>query len=213
MIAMNAILITKKYYMNPFIFVFALGVIFYVLGSLGGRKIVDISNQLYRSGGGWGRRSTSSISDITIHHSATSTRQTAQDFARYHVDKKGWPGIGYHFVINRDGSILKTNSIDTNSYHNGYNNTVAIGICLVGDFTMIIPSGDQIKSCIFLCKKLKKDYKSIKYLVGHKEYGGGTLCPGRFPLDMLRQKTRLYVRQNKSLQIVPFNYDDEEADN
>ncbi|WP_209123684.1 hypothetical protein [Alkalihalobacillus sp. BA299] len=36
--------------------------------------------------------------------SATKTG-SADAFARYHVNSLGWPGIGYHYVVDKEGSI------------------------------------------------------------------------------------------------------------
>ena len=66
-----------------------------------------------------------------IHHSATDDG-SPEAYARYHVQTRGWPGIGYHFVIQKDGGIYQTNRLDTISYHVSGQNTNSIGICGTG---------------------------------------------------------------------------------
>lgn len=161
------------------------------------RRITDISNAL--PGGRWPTRNLDNVRDITIHHSAGPTTQDAFTFARHHINTHGWPGIGYHFVINANGTIDQTNPIAAYSYHNGYNNRISIGICLVGDFTKARPSSAQLSACKWLCNRLRRDMPQIKYLMGHKEYAGGTACPGSYPIASLRQSTGLAVRPGSAV--------------
>lgn len=177
---------------NVTILIIAIVVIFFITSSfVQSKKIVNIVNKLPRRGA-WGKRDLGKVTDITVHHSASPSSQTAYDFARYHVNSKGWPGIGYHFVIERDGTIHQTNELDSLSYHNGYNNSKAIGVCMSGNFENTPPDQRQIESLIWLVKYLKKKVPSVFRLVGHKEYAGATACPGRYVnMNTLRAKTNL----------------------
>ncbi|MFS1519454.1 peptidoglycan recognition family protein [Bacillus sp. SCS-151] len=67
-----------------------------------------------------------------MHHSLTK-EGSAEAFANYHVSTHNWPGIGYHFVILKDGTIVWCHNPGVMSYHVGDSNKHAIGICLVGD--------------------------------------------------------------------------------
>lgn len=44
---------------------------------------------------------------------------------------KDYPGISYHFVIDRDGTIYQTNRLDTVSYHSAAYNQRGVGIAMV----------------------------------------------------------------------------------
>jgi N-acetylmuramoyl-L-alanine amidase len=79
------------------------------------------------------RRTLSAIKNIAIHHSATTTGG-AKSFARYHVNSLDWPGIAYHYVVDKDGVINYCHDLEVISYHVGNSNSRAIGICMVGDF-------------------------------------------------------------------------------
>lgn len=131
----------------------------------------------------WPYRSLDSITDISIHHSAT-TSGSALSYAISHnkkITKKGnkWGGIGYHFVIDRDGTINKTNPLTANSYHNGYNNSVAVGICVTGNFEIQSLTPDQEVSIFKLVEKLNKDLKNVSYLDSHGDYpNASTKCAG-----------------------------------
>jgi N-acetyl-anhydromuramyl-L-alanine amidase AmpD len=180
----------------------------------GGRKIVDISKKLPKKGN-WPFRDKRVISDITIHHSATPSSHTAFDFANYHVNTKGWQGIGYHFVIPTNGEIQRTNDVTAWSWHNGFNNENAVGICIVGDFTKTSPTRSQLDSCEWLCRELKRSLP-IKYINGHKDYTNATSCPASFPVSEMRRKLKLGSRvniQKKSIGFVVSKYDSLKADN
>jgi len=140
-------------------------------------RIIDKSTQLMRSSTQqYKTRALSRINQIFVHHSA-SIGQRAEDYARYHVQSKGWPGIGYHFVIEKTGDIIQANPLINMSYNVSGHNTRGIGICLSGDFTKEEPSKAQLKSLDRLIKQLRKDLPQYLAVNGHKEYGQ-TSCPG-----------------------------------
>lgn len=70
---------------------------------------------------------------IAIHCSATRPSQNidANEIGRWHR-QRGFAGIGYHYVIKRDGTVERGRPEDTVGAHvSGFNGT-SIGICLVG---------------------------------------------------------------------------------
>lgn len=137
-------------------------------------KIIDITDQLPKNGN-YGKRSLSQIVRFVIHHSATTTGDPWQ-YAKYHVENHGWPGIGYHFVIQKDGTIYQTNSLDTISYHVEGNNTASLGICLTGNYEVETPPIAQINSLVWLLKKLSSELGQ-KPIEGHRAFKS-TKCPG-----------------------------------
>lgn len=157
--------------------------VLYIAGRVRGLSIKNITNIL-PTDGQYRKRSLSEITDITVHHTAGPDSQTAESIANYHVYSKGWPGIGYHYLINTDGQILQVNELDTVSYHNGYNNTAAVGIAMIGNMELGPPTPPQQKSLEKLIQSLKKDLPRLSHLLGHKELpGAATACPG-FYTDM-----------------------------
>ena len=73
------------------------------------------------------------ITEIIIHCSATTEGKdfTVEDIDRWHR-QRGFNGIGYHFVIYRDGSIHAGRSKRQIGAHCKGHNTISIGICYIG---------------------------------------------------------------------------------
>ena len=135
----------------------------------------------------YGKRKLSLVKYIVIHHSAIDGFN-AFDYARWHL-KRGWAGIGYHYVIEKDGKIQQTNELTTLSYHVKGNNTRSIGISMSGNFEKHKPTEAQLKSLVALIKKIKKDVNPKLLVKGHKELSS-SVCPGRYvELDKIRQLT------------------------
>ena len=79
------------------------------------------------------KKSKRDITEIIIHCSATPEYKnyTAADIRRWHK-QQGWSDIGYHFVIQLDGTIEEGRDVDIVGAHcHGYNQK-SIGICYIG---------------------------------------------------------------------------------
>ena len=130
------------------------------------------------------KRNTGQIKYIVVHHSAIDG-YGAFDYADWHI-KKGWPGIGYHFVIGKDGEVDKTNELETVSYHVGDRNLLSIGIALTGNLSKHPPTGLQVESLVALIKELKHTLGPHIQVRGHREFMA-TECPGKMmDMDMIR---------------------------
>tara|TARA_R110000772_G_scaffold31754_2_gene78065 strand:+ start:1304 stop:1810 length:507 start_codon:yes stop_codon:yes gene_type:complete len=68
-----------------------------------------------------------------MHVSATKMSQdyTIEDCKRYHKSK-GWSDIGYHFYIEKDGTLHQGRPLDKNGAHVSGFNSGTIGICTEG---------------------------------------------------------------------------------
>lgn len=73
------------------------------------------------------------ITEIIIHCSATEEKKNfrARDIDAWHR-KKGWDGIGYHFVIDLDGTIEVGRPIEKVGAHCYGHNKNSIGVCYIG---------------------------------------------------------------------------------
>lgn len=73
------------------------------------------------------------IKHIIIHCSATPPDMDvkAKDIDEWHK-KRGFDGIGYHYVIRRNGKIEKGRDIDQAGAHAKGFNFCSIGVCLIG---------------------------------------------------------------------------------
>jgi len=143
-------------------------------------KITDVRMSLRRHPTKvYRRRPINAITDVAIHHSLTLTG-SAESYANYHVNTHGWPGIGYHFVIEKNGEIKWCNDLDNISYHIGNSNGFAVGICLTGDFRSQKLTAAQEASLRWLCNVyLPTKIPKLKNIKGHNQYPGYALkqCP------------------------------------
>lgn len=73
------------------------------------------------------------IDKLIIHCSATPEGRdyTVADIDRWHK-QRGWKGIGYHYVIYRDGSVHEGRDISVIGAHCTGHNATSIGICYIG---------------------------------------------------------------------------------
>jgi len=141
-------------------------------------------------------RALADIRRLVIHHSGLPSEIGADKIARYQVEQRGWPAIGYHFFIEADGRILKTEPLECVAYHTSRDYQHSAGICLAGRFDETVPSEPQIEATAMLlahlCGRL-----SIQPLaggvVGHCELVA-TVCPGQQWLNGGRWRQRLLER-------------------
>jgi hypothetical protein len=92
------------------------------------------------------RRKTGDVRYLVISHSAIPGSVQPATIARFHIDRVQWPGIGYHFYLDDQGQIYKTNELTAVSHHVGPWDTVSIGICVGGNFDEQTPTLAQIES-------------------------------------------------------------------
>ena len=124
----------------------------------------------------YAKRELEQINNVVIHHSATKSG-TPQSYARYHVDTHGWPGIGYHYVIQKDGTIYQTNELDTISFHVSGHNTRSIGICLTGHYDQQAVPEIQLQQCGKLIASLRSMLPKEIEISGHRDFSTKS-CPG-----------------------------------
>ena len=139
--------------------------------------------------------------NIIIHHSATDEGDSLL-FDKAHL-RKGWDGVGYHFVIDNgtkermDGQIEVSprwlKQVPGAHCKADDMNERSIGICLVGNFNEGLPSKKQMDALVDLVNKLRLYYNiPIERIMGHGQvHGAKTDCPGkRFMWDDFRQRLR-----------------------
>jgi len=145
------------------------------------------------------RRTLDQIQYLVIQHSVLPGDFPPEKIATYLVEKRQWPGIGYHFYITSDGKIYQTNPLETVCYFAGANlqyNPLGVCICFAGNFTTEVPTAAQLSSggklLAFLMQELNLPLESIK---GHKEFvitqsPGNQWDGGRKWRDMLLAKVK-----------------------
>ena len=127
------------------------------------------------------RRSTSRI---ILHHAAAS-KCTAQQIHQWHL-ANGWVGIGYHFLVRKDGSVYRGRPEDTVGAHAGNNNYDSIGICFEGSFDREQMNEVQRTAGAELVAYLKGKY-GITKVQKHSDVNA-TGCPGaHFPFAAIAE--------------------------
>ena len=124
---------------------------------------------------------------IVIHHVGGTDREvSAAEIHRWHLHN-GWSGIGYHYVIHKDGSIERGRPRDAVGAHCYGENYHTIGINLVGNFQIALPTGVQMDAAVALVAQLCRIYRirpGAGTIVGHRDLNS-TECPGQNLYDQL----------------------------
>ena len=128
------------------------------------------------------------IEKIIVHCSATREGDesiNAEVIDRWHK-KRGWKGIGYHFVILIDGLIETGRMIDKCGAHTKGMNCKSIGVCYIGGVeserndkgkysAKDTRTPEQIATLLELLRLLKKIYPEAK-IHGHRDFAAKA-CP------------------------------------
>ena len=132
---------------------------------------------------------------IVIHHIGNTDRDvSAEEVHQWHKNN-GWAGIGYHFVIRKDGTIERGRPMDMLGAHCYQHNWHTIGVNIVGEFMEHQPTQAQMDSAATLLAALCRYYginPSRQTIRGHREYNS-TDCPGDnlyYKLTQLTDQTR-----------------------
>ncbi len=123
------------------------------------------------------------IDKLIIHCSATPEGRDVKTeiIKNWHVNGNHWKDIGYHYVIELDGSVHKGRDESVIGAHCSGQNANSIGICYIGG---IAKDGKtpkdtrteaQKQSLIKLLKELKQKYPKAT-IHGHCEYANKA-CP------------------------------------
>lgn len=129
--------------------------------------------------------SNSPIRRIVLHYSAT---YPDQDLGVADIDKmhraRGFNGVGYHYVIKRDGTVQKGRADHVVGAHVAGQNTGSLGICCIGGIERVTGPNvgvdnrteAQKAATIRLVRDLLARHPGAE-VVGHRDLGA-TQCPG-----------------------------------
>lgn len=121
------------------------------------------------------------INEIIIHCTATEYFMPVKktDVFKWHVVERGFKDIGYHFLIDQSGCIIKCRSLDVAGAHCKGHNKHSIGICYVGGLFDGMPYDTrticQKETLHQLLKELCNSFPIIK-ITGHNDYSNKA-CP------------------------------------
>lgn len=136
---------------------------------------------------------------IVIHHAGFpdgDKDSSAQEIHKFHQQTNGWAGIGYHYVIRKDGTIEQGRRPQMIGAHAYKHNKNSIGICVAGNFNVAKPQAAQMDSLnlltAWLCQRYKLNPMSKGVIVGHRDLND-TTCPGNNLYKKL-EEIRRYCR-------------------
>ena len=123
-----------------------------------------------------------SIKLIVVHCSAVrpGQRSSAEDIDNWHKDK-GWKGIGYHYVVRRDGTVELGRPLEEVGAHCYHHNRYSIGICYEGGLDEAGKAADtrtpeQKQVLRELLEKLHQRFPEA-VIVGHRDLTHDRECP------------------------------------
>ena len=101
-------------------------------------------------------------SRIVIHHTGNPTDDdlSAEQLHRSHQNL-GWAGVGYHFIVRKDGSIELGRPVECVGAHAEGFNYCSIGIHVCGNFDMAEPTEAQINALPMLLADICDAYGLI----------------------------------------------------
>ena len=103
----------------------------------------------------------------------------------------GWNDIGYNWLIDPNGVIYQGRGDNVRGAHFCGNNTGTMGVCVMGDFTVVLPLPDAVSSLqdLLAWKICDADVtadgstfhsssgQTLNHISGHRQ-GCATACPG-----------------------------------
>jgi len=131
------------------------------------------------------------VNEIIIHCTATrpgwwkdkTAAEKTAELKRWHVEDRKWRNIGYHYTIDRDGTITEGRSMEENGAHTKGRNKNTCGIALFGGFGSTSNdrfsenfTPEQMASLQQLIADLMNTYP-INKISGHNQYAPKA-CPG-----------------------------------
>ena len=152
------------------------------------------------------------VDEIIVHCSATrpswmehnSLEAKVAEIRDWHK-ARGFDDIGYHWIIDRDGSVLEGRQERRTGAHVKNRNASTIGICLIGGFGS--SANDQFadhftpEQDVALRELIDqiKGRHAIKKVSGHNDYDAGKACPGFRVLRWAEGKGERKVTESRSM--------------
>lgn len=136
---------------------------------------------------------------IVIHHTGNPYDDdlSAEEIHESH-QALGWSGIGYHYVIRKNGTIERGRPEWAVGAHAQGHNWNSIGIHLCGNFEYAEPTHAQIEQLSYLVGYLCDEYDLVcdaNHVKGHRDLMA-TACPGENLYNILptiRGKANWYI--------------------
>ena len=135
---------------------------------------------------------------IVTHHTGNPTDDNLSAIAIHSSHQaQGWSGIGYHYVVRKDGTVEEGRPHWTIGAHAYGDNSHTIGIHVCGNFEIGQPTDAQIESLAMLISGLAYDYGlpiNDQTVVAHRDLMPTACCGKNLyeKLDTVRGKANWY---------------------
>lgn len=141
------------------------------------------------------------VTEIVIHCSATrpewmagrTTKEKVSEIRRWHIEDRGWKDIGYHWLIDRDGTIYRGRAENVIGAHVSGHNAGTIGVCLLGGFGSSEKDGFEKHYTRYQASALRRLLvdiglrTKIEKITGHNQYDNKRACPGFYVPAWLKE--------------------------
>ena len=120
----------------------------------------------------WAKRT-----EFVVHYSEGPTTQTPKQIQAFHMDDRGWPDVGYNFLVSADGRIYEGRGWLVVGAHAKGHNTSGIGVCFIGRDGDATPAAKASIRALYdeACRKAGR----MLLIRGHGQLSGNsTDCPG-----------------------------------
>lgn len=121
--------------------------------------------------------------ELWLHHTAGSERgsEGMRAIQDYHMDVRGYRDIAYSFVIDPITNwVYAGRGAGVMGGHTEGHNTVSHAICVMGNFDVITPSDDLLRTIAELIDYGISRGWWTKFTGGHRDASGAsTACPGK----------------------------------
>lgn len=114
------------------------------------------------------------IEEIIVHCSATPEGRdvSTEEIRQWHLDR-GWSDIGYHFVVELDGTVCDGRPVEKSGAHAKGHNAQSVGVCYVGGVDSDMEAKDtrtdeQAVALVELITSLKEQFPEA-VVIGHRD--------------------------------------------
>lgn len=130
------------------------------------------------------------VDSIVIHHTGGGPGETPQGIHEYHLSI-GFGGVGYHYLIERTGTIWRGRPLWARGAHARNQNSGRIGIALLGNYAEESPGYQMTLQARRLIAVLEELYGKLKIYPHYSMEDSSTTCPGP---ALVRQFAALGIR-------------------
>ena len=139
------------------------------------------------------------VSGIVVHCTDTKpewkegqkTSVKVAEVRRWHIEERGWKDVGYHWLIDRDGTVAPGRAETVVGAHVAGHNAGTIGISLFGGLGSGMHDGffrhftTQQDAALRQMIDAIKRRTTIEWVKGHNQFDRGKACPGFWLPDWL----------------------------